>query len=270
MKLMKSTSAPCITEEQVLVIENEFLRDEIEFASLEHDLELCQTVLKCIEEEGCVSKSVEVMFGESFTDIANAKAELEQHVESISNELLDKLTEWNKTKDVFGIMDAMVDKFAKLTVDDVKNLKYPLDGLITDRIRRVINFFDICSKLESTGPETEEEFKKSVAQLKELFGKVGSHNVNAEVRDEVEMKTPEQLIDTIKRCKTYLNAFKDNFRSVLKDAARVKREVVEKFVDPSIVNKYRAEAYRVSRIGMRLVIDAGRVLMNKINASKAK
>ena len=66
MKLLKATTEEVceFNEVEFLHMENEFLRDELELQDTLHSLELMETVLKCIEQEGEVSKSVEIMFGE--------------------------------------------------------------------------------------------------------------------------------------------------------------------------------------------------------------
>ena len=278
MKLNKAIAdtTPELSMEELLQMENDFLRDELEIAALEHDLELCQTVLKCIEEEGTVSKSVEIMFGETFTDMANAKDELSSHIESISNELLGKLTEWNKTKDVFGKLDTMISRLTKLTVEDVKDLKYPLEEVITSRILRVMNFFEICSKLDFKNmPKSIDEYENKVKQLKELFKHVTGDNPNELMYKDIreELSSPEKLISNIKRIRTGLDGFKANFRAILKSIVGPQKEATSELpfeVPRDTMNKFKAEAYRVCRIVMRLVMDAGRVLTNKIHESKAK
>lgn len=278
MKLNKAIvdTTPELSMEELLQMENDFLRDEIEIAALEHDLELCQTVLKCIEEEGTVSKSVEIMFGETFTDMSNAKDELSSHIESISNELLDKLTEWNKTKDVFGKLDAMISRLTKLTVEDVKDLKYPLEEVITSRILRVMNFVEICSKLDFKAmPKSIDEYENKIKQLKELFKHVTGDNPNELMYKDIreELSSPEKLISNIKRVRTDLDEFKANFRVALKYIVGTQKEATSELpfeVPRDTMNKFKAEAYRVCRIVMRLVMDAGRVLTNKIHESKAK
>lgn len=276
MKLMNAVKQQEITEAELLQMENEFLRDELEIASLEHDLELCQTVLKCIEEEGTVSKSVEIMFGESFTDMNNAKDELGAQIDAISNELLDKLAEWNKTKDVFGKLDAMISRLTKLTTEDVKDLEYPLEEVITSRILRVMNFVEICSKLDFKDmPKSLEDYENKLKQLKELFKHVTGNNPNELMYKDIreELSSPEKLISAIKQMRTGLDEYKANFRGILKSIVSTQKEATSELpfeVPRDVMNQFKAEAYRLCRIAIRLIMDAGRVLTNKISESKAK
>ena len=148
MKLYKAINeqVPELSMEELLQMENDFLRDELEIVSLEHDLELCQTVLKCIEEEGDVSKSIEVMFGESFTDVTNAKDELGVQIESISNELLGKLAEKAKTEATFGQLEAMLNKLGKLKREDFDGVEFTLDLNLTSRLRKMFNAVKIMGE----------------------------------------------------------------------------------------------------------------------------
>lgn len=66
------------SEEEFLTLENNLLREELDFQDKAHSLELIETVLNCIEKEGTISKSIEIMFGENFSDISNAKEELKK------------------------------------------------------------------------------------------------------------------------------------------------------------------------------------------------
>lgn len=79
MKLMKAASEEVcdFNEVEFLQMENDFLRDELELRDSLHSLELMETVLKCIEQEGGVSKSIEVMFGEG-QDMSTFKDDLQK------------------------------------------------------------------------------------------------------------------------------------------------------------------------------------------------
>ena len=286
MKLNKAIAdtTPELSMEEFLQMENDFLRDEIEIAALEHDLELCQTVLKCIEEEGTVSKSVEIMFGETFTNMANAKDELSSHIESISNELLDKRTETRKTIAVFDQMDKMIGFISRLTMDDLRYLKFPLPQDVFSKFIRLFNFLVKVKRLGEKvdfrqSITSEKGIDDAIAHLKSMWNNTDDSVLSQRFRDEagdIQFKDATELMKWIKRIKSKIDEFKEGFKFALKHSARLRsqdRELkaeIKKHTDLSDekIKRYEAEIIRLVRIGMRLMLDFGRKLMVEIDKAK--
>lgn len=80
MQLLKACAKPdneeFISVEEMLELENSLLVNELEDLENTKSLELIETILDCIEQEGCVSKSLEIMFGENFSSVEKFEEEL--------------------------------------------------------------------------------------------------------------------------------------------------------------------------------------------------
>ena len=270
MKLYKATNeqVPELSMEELLQMENTFLRDELEIASLEHDLELCQTVLKCIEEEGCVSKSIEVMFGESFTDVANAKNELGAQIESISNELLGKLAEKAKTEATFAQLEAMLNKLGKLKREDFADVKFPLEPNFNSRLVKCINAILVMGgTIESIGvnprnitPSTIESlfdnFKATINVVSDELPKEGGKSV-ATIDDAESMIAG---ITKIRAAYRLINSFiKKNWVMLYRNAIPVLKE---SGLSKEQIDRLIAESWRVERIGVKLLMTTGRMILS--------
>lgn len=108
-----------MSEEEFLTLENDLLREELDFQDKAHSLELIETVLNCIEKEGAISKSIEIMFGENFSDLSNAKEELKKAYDAA----LEALINLFPAKDLQSLdpikagCDVLIQKLEKLKHD---------------------------------------------------------------------------------------------------------------------------------------------------------
>lgn len=272
MKLYKAIDeqVPELSMEELLQMENDFLRDELEIASLEHDLELCQTVLNCIEQEGEVSKSIEVMFGENFTDMANAKDELGAQIESISNELLGKLTEKMKTEATFAQLEAMLDKLGKLKREDFANVKFPLEPNLNSRLVKCINAVAVmASTIDAIGVDPSKITPSTIETLFENF-----KGVTTVVSDKLpkeaggkaivtNIESAEDLVAGINKVRAayrLVNSFiKKNWVKLYRNAIPVLKE---SGLSKNHIDRLIAESWRVERIGVKLLMTVGRTILS--------
>ena len=108
-----------MSEEEFLTLENDLLREELDFQDKAHSLELIETVLNCIEKEGTISKSIEIMFGENFSDLSNATEELKKAYDTALEGLINLFS----AKDLQSLdpikagCDVLIKKLEKLKHD---------------------------------------------------------------------------------------------------------------------------------------------------------
>ena len=135
MKLSSAFNAePAVfTDEELLQFENEFLRDQIEIQELENSIELMETLKACIEKEGGVSSSIEVMFGENFSSKENALTELNEQLTAAYESAFNKDFQLAKNVAVKQAVNTMIEKLNSITMDDLKKLKYPVTINISKR-----------------------------------------------------------------------------------------------------------------------------------------
>lgn len=163
---------PSLTEKEFLQMENQFLQDELEFQELSHSLELIETIKDCIRKEGGVSSSLEIMFGENWSDKSVALKDLEKAEEglldTVNNFLRDKTRE--KTSELlYNKLRAMVDEMKK---QDLHDLKYPFDVLTGDLCYRggnsgLAKMLSMITNLDDS--EAIESFKENVAFYKDTY-----------------------------------------------------------------------------------------------------
>lgn len=128
MKLLKAINeqVPTYSEEELLLMENGILRDELEFQENMRSLELMETVLNCIDQEGEVSKSVEIMFGDSVEDKASFKEELEAAYENLISNIFDKKHEFSKLERLFDTVAARANQLLQYIRDNESKIKFPV------------------------------------------------------------------------------------------------------------------------------------------------
>lgn len=93
MKLLKAcTEVPSeISNDELLMLENEFLRNELELKDIENNIEIYECILDCIEKTGKVDKSLEVMFGENVSSSENFEAEIRAQYDSACEGYMDAI-----------------------------------------------------------------------------------------------------------------------------------------------------------------------------------
>ena len=125
------------SDEDLLRIENEFLRDELEIQELMHSIELMETIKDCIAKEGGVSSSIEVMFGENFSSKENTPKELDEQINLACESAFNKVLEAAKNESVKAAFFSMVDKIKSITKDDLKNVQFPLTITMSRRVSQL-------------------------------------------------------------------------------------------------------------------------------------
>ena len=124
---------------ELLSFENDMLRDFIDLSERNHNLELVETVL----EEGTVSKSLEIMFGESVEDMSTFDTFcMEQYLCAVEGFIKNS---FNESLDDSRI-DIVVDKLRKgikrvkaLIQSRGKNITYPIKLPKSDKFRTIDN-----------------------------------------------------------------------------------------------------------------------------------
>lgn len=208
MKLLKATTEEVceFNEVELLQMENDFLKDELELQDTIHSLELMETVLKCIEQEGEVSKSVEIMFGDSVENKASFKEELEVAYEVFIKDKFDLNFETDKLVKVANMLQNKR-KQAKAYLDENFNrIEYP-----------------VTCKMFKGGPTL---LRYINDQLYVLIEKMNSKDVNSMTKEECR----ECILDFINLGRDVTKDFKDKYNDKI---------VIEK---ESIKNK--EDAYR--------------------------
>lgn len=176
MQLLKACAeVPVVSNEELLMIENEFLREELELKEIENNLEIYECIIDCIEKTGGVDKSLEVMFGENVSSSENFEAEIRAQYES-ALEVLDSYGEWKKFKAYKENVDAFIAKLKTIKPTDYEKLDYPVKLNISNRLkvlaivaRKMPVFAVISSKADIDEYETKVNdcIREAVDQLKE-------------------------------------------------------------------------------------------------------
>ena len=122
MKLLKATAevTPVVSEEEILTLENEILRDELEVQKIEQSLEIYECILDCISKTGKVDQSLEVMFGENVSSSENFEAEIRAQYEEACEGLMDYV---NKTKEIASNWYRKITADIKSFLPKFKNVK---------------------------------------------------------------------------------------------------------------------------------------------------
>ena len=128
---------------EMLTLENQMLREFIDLSNSNHELEVAETVLDCIEQEGCVSKSIETMFGESFENKDEFAEQLmgaymsavEGFIKNAFNEDLDD----SKTDIVINKLRNGVKTVKKLISEKGKGITFPIKLPRAEKFRTIDN-----------------------------------------------------------------------------------------------------------------------------------
>lgn len=177
MKLYKAINeqVPTYSEEELLLMENEILRDELKFQENMRSLELMETVLNCIEQEGEVSKSVEIMFGDSVEDKASFKEELEAAYEVFIKDKFDLNLEIDKLVKVANMVQDKTKQAKAYLEENFTRIEYPVTCKVfkgAPTLLRHVNdvLYEFITKMESKGVNsmTKEECRECVLEFVKL------------------------------------------------------------------------------------------------------
>lgn len=129
--------------QELLKLENDLLRDHIDLSNQNHELELIETVLSCIDQEGSVSKSLEIMFGETVEDMSTFDAFcLEQYlcaVEGFIKNAFNEDLDDSKNDIVIDKLRKGIKKVKELVVAKGKDITYPIKLPRADKFRTIEN-----------------------------------------------------------------------------------------------------------------------------------
>lgn len=119
MKLSCVTQVPKVSNEELLMLENELLRDELKLREIENSLEIYECILDCIEKTGKVDKSLEVMFGENVSSTETFESEIKAQYEAACEDFMKLMKDaWEHYKgglsDVSTRIKAVIQHFKKV------------------------------------------------------------------------------------------------------------------------------------------------------------
>lgn len=113
MKLLKSGNENSFSYEELLELENQFLRDELELQELSNSLEIYEAIIDCLDKEG-VTPALEHMFGENVSCSSSFDKEIREQYAATENAFVSTLSKF-------------VGEYMKRTVVIIKALKAAKD-----------------------------------------------------------------------------------------------------------------------------------------------
>lgn len=200
------------SEEDLLRIENEFLRDELEIQELMHSIELMETIKDCIAKEGGVSSSIEVMFGENFSSKENTAKELDEQINLACESAFNKVLEAAKNESVKAAFFSMVDKIKSITKDDLKNVQFPLTITMSRRVGQLDALMSAFDKVVDFSKKiTAEEYKANAEAIDAGGMKIAEDAINAakEAKEEsFEIPSADVFMEFVTHTADFISMFK--------------------------------------------------------------
>ena len=271
MKLLKATTEEVceFNEVELLQMENDFLRDELELQDTLHSLELMETVLKCIEQEGEVSRSIEVMFGEG-QDMSTFKDDLKKAYDEAMEGFIRHTD--NRNSDKFSMAEQSADKnlelLNKISKLDMKRVEYPVKISVPaiDSIRgRIMKAVELAksasSKLKRPSYSVEDKNKTIVRNaLKKI-----AFEFTREIGFRESMSTNHKTFTSASELSRYIETLKSTLRDGVHDWDLAYRTLNDLYDDEEVrfVIKRMAQAFQ--RMNLYTV---GRITRNIFNACK--
>lgn len=175
MQLLKAvvSTEPEISNEELLMLENEFLRNELELKEIENSIEIYECILDCIEKTGGVDKSLEVMFGENVSSSENFEAEIRAQYESACESYVQELKAYREQfmKHSASLRSAVLAAEKKLVeaakTKSSKDLGFPVEMTVASFI---VND-DLFDKIYDLVGAKDENILDNVSKVKELISK---------------------------------------------------------------------------------------------------
>lgn len=139
-----------LTEKEFLQMENQFLQDELEFQELCNSFELIETIKDCIRKEGGVSSSLEIMFGENWSNNSVALEDLEKAEEGLLDFFLKKPSP-SSAEGRLSLISSMLQKIKSVKLEDIKDLKFPrvAKDLVYDKDKLNAIYADVKDLLDA-------------------------------------------------------------------------------------------------------------------------
>lgn len=267
MKLHKAVdnTATSYLDEELLILENEFLRDELSFQEDMRQLELMETVLKCIEEEGTVSKSLEIMFGETIVNKDMFKIELKTVISDVSNELFNRQTEKAKTESLNKLFKSYIQKLKSMKVSDFAGTKFPLEPVMSKRIIKAVNAIhdieDMDFGIDDLNDVTIEKLEKILEKYKRAIRKA-SDEIPEYAREDVVVKSAEELIKFIR---DFIDLFSDTAEDMRSGYMKIYKNILTNNTDDQVKKRLErivSENHRFQRICARLIMSFAKTVMS--------
>ncbi len=206
MKLACITQSPEISNEELLMLENELLRDELKLREIENSLEIYECILDCIEKTGKVDKSLEVMFGENVSSTETFESEIKAQYESACEGFLDffkKIPENIKEGTMFVPQAKkakdLIDRAKKVMTDIHFPINIPLRG-ISASLRATVLMIQHGAQHDAAKEDSKGNLKIQRAVGSAL---IGESNLSKFIREEegyafrVFIANPAELADVL-------------------------------------------------------------------------
>lgn len=274
MQLLKAVAStePEISNEELLMLENEFLRNELELKDIENSIEIYECILDCIEKTGGVGKSLEVMFGENVSSSENFEAEIKAQYDSACEVAYSMAFAKQKTSEIWKRLDAAIDRFMKLSNSDLEKVRYPIRFEFSPRQEKIgtaIEFVmnDIIPKMEhiiNHGKPNDEEAKKYDIEFDKI-GEKFNEFVKDIKSDPITIESSDDLKKIISECKVYKSAAKAMLQKI--ESTLVVFGKLSGYNTRAIANA-KKYLYTMQRIYMRLGIHMFNVVNKALEAAK--
>lgn len=262
------------SEEDLLRIENEFLRDELEIQELMHSIELMETIKDCIAKEGGVSSSIEVMFGENFSSKENTAKELDEQINLACESAFNKVLEAAKNESVKAAFFSMVDKIKSITKDDLKNVQFPLTITMSRRVGQLDALVSAFEKtMEFSKKITAEDYKANAEAIDAEGMKIAEAGINAakEAKEEsFEVPSADEFMEFVSHTADFVSEFKTKwaeFQKSMWDLVK-KQSQIHGEGDPTKETNSRNGMIRgllvVYRSMLRIAMRSGRAILTAI------
>lgn len=262
------------SEEDLLRIENEFLRDELEIQELMHSIELMETIKDCIAKEGGVSSSIEVMFGENFSSKENTAKELDEQINLACESAFNKVLEAAKNESVKAAFFSMVDKIKSITKDDLKNVQFPLTITMSRRVSQLDTLVSAFEKtLEFSKKITAEDYKANAEAIDAEGVKIVEDAINAakEAKEEsFEVPSADEFMEFVSHTADFVSEFKTKWAEFQKSMWDMTKKMskITGDGDPTKETNSRNGMIRgllfVYRSMLRIAMRSGRAILTAI------
>ena len=190
MQLLKAvvSTEPEISNEELLMLENEFLRNELELKEIENSIEIYECILDCIEKTGGVDKSLEVMFGENVSSSENFEAEIKAQYESACEGFMDVFKNGRDITNAFlekayNSIKSKIQKFKKVKASAFP-LKLEVPAFATDAESYNKSIVPVLKKIRETHNEDKSDITdqeksefREVLNAKKVIEVVNSHEL---------------------------------------------------------------------------------------------
>lgn len=274
MQLLKAvvSTEPEISNEELLMLENEFLRDELELKDIENSIEIYECILDCIEKTGGVDKSLEVMFGENITSSENFEAEIKAQYESACESAYSMVFAKQKTSDMAKKLDEVIKQVTSLSKADLEKVKFPIKIEFTVRESKmdkmVDHFFGYVLPEMRRFIDRGASDAESISALDKKFDEIGleiEESLKSAKPETIVVESSDRILENIDHVKKYSNMFKPYLKDI--ESTLV---MFGKLTNQNIraIAKAKKYLYTMARIYARFAIRNINTLMKIVREAK--